>query len=228
MADDEYEYQYDTNEPSTFLVELDLSTLNGIKREVPKRQYNKRRKKAAAGVDEDEEDRDCNLEDDVDHDQDTLAAAEQDSAKAKDTTQILEGDSLNPIVAYKGNFYSCTWHDMIGTNLFYSLPHQGIAHVPLRSTREYNLLGTSRVRLVGQRAKVTERPSARKRQRVDTESALTGPDDGQSKTEAGHVKIDAEIQEQIDFLEKLKAIQRSHQATGHGTSLADHPLPSDV
>jgi hypothetical protein len=235
MADDEYEYQYDTNESTTFLVELDLSTLNGIKREVPKRQYNKRGKKTAAGVNEDDEDLDGNDED-VDRDQDVPTTAESGPAKAKGMVQILESDSLNPMVAYKGNFYSCTWHDMIGTHMFYSLPHQDIAHVPLRSNQDYNLLGTSRVKLVGHRAKVTERPSARKKQRLTTEiasrsklhdSSFTSSDNGQSHTEAGPANVDADIQEQTDFMEKLKAIQKSREATSNGTSHVERLPASD-
>lgn len=234
MEHDEYEYQYDATDTSTFLVELDLSTLNGIKRDMPRKQYNKRRKKAGLGDDEDDEDRDDNVEEDDDVDEAMAGAAEARQKPDKGNLQVLDFDSLNPIVAYKGNFHSCTWHDMIGTNMFYSLPHQGIAHLPLRSTREYSLLGTSRVKLIGQRAKVSERASARKRQRIGDEplsSQQESPGPGQSDNEPRHAKVDSarqEIQEQTSFLEKLMEIQRSRQATSSGTSLVDHRASADA
>ena len=235
MADDGYEYMYDTNETSTFLVELDLSTLNGIKRDVP-RPYYKRRKTARGDAEDDDEER-VVVEDEADLDQPSPTVTEPPPKRAKDL-QILEGDSLNPIVAYKGNFYSCSWHDMIGTNMFYSLPHQGIDHVPMRSTRDYNLLGTSRVKLVGQRAKASETTASRKRQRVGTtaaskqnESTLLGSGVDQSDPEASPVPIDrapTELQEQTTFLQKLAAIQQARQTTSNGTSLVDHQVTSDV
>jgi hypothetical protein len=236
MADDEYEYLYDTNETSTFLVELDLSTLNGIKRDMP-RQYHKRRKYARSGADEDDEDGDGGVEDQADPDQTAPAAEASRPTRAKNDIQILEANSLNPIVSYKGNFYSCTWQDLIGTNMFYSLPHQGIEHVPLRSTRDYDLLGTSRVKLVGQRAKVSEKAASRKRQRVGTEAASkqnesTPPGSGtrQSETEAGTVKSDSmpvETQEQTAFLDKLMAIQSSRQRRT-GNNVVEHQALADA
>jgi hypothetical protein len=216
MEDDEYEYQYDANETSTFLVELDLSTLNGIKRDAPKRRYAKRQRKDDIVLDEAEEPDDGNAEDEADLDQPLLAAPGAQATSSKDSLQILEGDSINPIVAYKGKFYSCTWHDMIGTNMFYSLPQQGVG-----TTRDYDLLGTSRVKLVGQRAKVTEKASSRKKQRVGHET--NSPVPGSAVDSAA-----TERQEQIDFLAKLKAIQESRQTTSNGASLVDHQDPPDA
>ena len=230
MADEEFEYQYDASETSTFLVELDLSTLNGIKRDMPNRKYSNRRRKAAAEVEEDEEERDANDEDDADFDETRPESSEHRQRGVNNTLQFLDLASSNPMVAYKGNFYSCTWHDMIGTNMFYSLPHQGIEHTPERQTRAYNLLGTSRVKLVGQRAKVYETASARKRQRIDNDppvrqntKAALSHGGSQSDAEPRPAKPDSatDAQEQADFLAKLTEIQRSRQTTSDGTSLVD-------
>lgn len=237
MADEEYEYQYDASETSTFLIELDLSTLNGIKREVPNKKYGNRRKAAATEADEDEDDRDGNDEEAADLNEPLPEASSRPPKGVNNNLQILELDSVNPMVAYKGNFYSCAWHDMIGTNMFYSLPHQGIEHTPVRQTRDYNLLGTSRVKIIGQRAKVYETTSARKRQRIDGDSSVRQnteptPNNGASQSDAEPHPAKAnhatEAQEQADFLAKLMEIQRSRQTTSDGTSHVDRNQTATV
>lgn len=231
MADDEYEYEYDTSQTSTFLVEVDLSTLNGIKRDIPVKKYGKRRKEAMNEANDDDEERDDNDDDDAAPDPTAREASGPPQPQANNSLQFLELDRLNPMVAYKGSFYSCAWHDMIGTNMFYSLPHQSIAHTPVRQTREYNLLGTSRVKLVGQRAKVYETTSDRKRQRIDDgpsvrQNANATPN-SQSDADPRPDKANpvAEVQEQANFLAKLADIQRSRQTTSDGTSLVDRDGP---
>lgn len=229
MEDEEFEYQYDAGQTSTILVELDLSTLNGIKRDLPPRKYGSRRKTAATGADEDEDEHDANDED-ADINDTQPEVTEQRQKGITNSLQVLELDSPNPMVAYKGNFYSCAWHDMIGTNMFYSLPHQGIEHTPMRQTRDCNLLGTSRVKLVGQRAKAYETASARKRQRIDNDASVRqdtratlshggSQSDAEPRPAKAHPATDAH--EQADFLAKLMQIQRSRQTTSNGTSLVD-------
>ncbi|ETN39337.1 uncharacterized protein HMPREF1541_05560 [Cyphellophora europaea CBS 101466] len=238
MAEDEYEYQYDANETSTFLVELDLSTLNGINRgNLPKKTDNRRRK-VAPGIDEDDgEDSDSNADSITGPAEDGPDAANHRDRHSKHGLQVLELHSMNPMVSFKGDFYSCAWHDLIGTNMFYSMPHQDIGHAPLRSTKDYNLLGTSRVKLVGQRAKVYEKASARKRQRVDQNPGARQDGNGseevlttQSVVGASLTPADpaSETREQADFLQKLRMIQQSRQTTSNGTSLADRGSSADA
>lgn len=231
MDDDEYEYVYDTNESNTYLVELDLSTLNGIKRENTSKRYQKRRKKAEATAGEDAAGQSSDGEDDqVAGDNDDGNEDESAAKKNQNTFQMLDIDTLNPVIGYKGEFYSCTWHDTIGTELFFTLPHQQVSHPPLRSTKDYQLLGTSRVKLVGQRAKVsakkTNNSHTHKKQRLsesrnshhaslsnkraERDSGAADQSDGEHN--APRPDPQTQVQEQTDFLQKLMQIQQARRS----------------
>ena len=68
---------------------------------------------------------------------------------ASNSLQILDLHSHNPIVSYRNEVYSCTWADMIGSNMFFATP---INQWP-DSEEPVEMLGMSRVRLIGHKAK---------------------------------------------------------------------------
>ena len=70
---------------------------------------------------------------------------------ASNSVQILDFESPNPIVSYQNEVYSCTWSDMIGTNMFFTPQTDPWSE----SEEPVKLLGMSRVRLIGHKAKVT-------------------------------------------------------------------------
>ena len=92
-------------------------------------------------------------------------------------TSILDLDSMNPIVAYKNQLYSCTWVDMIGTNMFFT-PHEEASSLePLKSTPHCDLIGTSRMKLVGRLAKTSKIQKKQNKKRFTTTAAAAEADD---------------------------------------------------
>jgi hypothetical protein len=219
--ENEYEYVYSNDETDTCLIQLDLSTLNDSRHERLKGRdkANARQSKAAAAAQSDGE------TDDIDADEDSNSA--QPTATAKPTStpslQILDLHTQNPIVAHRGAFYSCAWHDLLGTDMFFAPPHQPAleaTHTPLRKTNNYNLLGTSRIRLVGRRAKVsTKRTAASIGTAANKKARLEGVarEASERNNELEH-EADAEdprtaaVRAQTDFLERLRLVQETRQA----------------
>ena len=88
-----------------------------------------------------------------------------------------------------------TW---VGTNMFFNRPGDEVVADALTRTREYELIGTSRIKLVGHLAKVAEIPKGRKRDRSSYE------DEGETNQQ---------IRQQADFLERLMAIKKGRGET---------------
>lgn len=143
---------------------------------------------------------------------------------AKDI-QILDLPGRNPVISYQNQIYHCTWSDMIGTLMFFSKP-EGNPDEALLSTHDYDLINTSRIKLIGQRAKLAGK-SGRKRPRPDNDeqsdgaladgledeadSILNGKSLGEIRT--ANAKINADIKKQAAFLEKLMDVKRSKGET---------------
>lgn len=70
-------------------------------------------------------------------------------APASNSVQILDLHSHNPLVSYRNEVYSCSWADMVGTNMYFvsTINQWPDAEEPVE------MLGMSRVRLVGHKAK---------------------------------------------------------------------------
>lgn len=139
--------------------------------------------------------------------------------------QILELDSRNPVVSYGDQIYSCTWSDLIGTNLFFSGPDDLPLSDDLSTHDKYNFLGTSRIKLVGHRARVTQKPGTKKRGRprnendieeisIDEDEILT-PGKSLGNLRYSNAKVNADIKRQARFLEKLMNVKRAKGDTDH-------------
>ena len=124
--------------------------------------------------------------------------------------EIIELDSHNPLIRYHEQVYSCTWTDMVGTNMFLNRPGDEVVADPLTRTREYDLIGTSRIKLVGHLAKVAEIPKGRKRDRSSYE------DEGET---------DQQTKQQADFLERLMDIKKGRGETDNvAVIFSDKPV----
>ena len=77
-------------------------------------------------------------------------------SEPKDSVQILDLHSPNPLVRYKETLYSCTWTTGHGSSIYVSAP--GVVPGPLRKGRAVDVVGLSRVRLLGREAKVKLKP----------------------------------------------------------------------
>lgn len=111
--------------------------------------------------------------------------------------QILDLPSGNPIAAYGGEVFSCKWTDMIGTTMFLAHPQEVPLYESELATADYDLIGTSRIKLVGTKTKLTS--------------------SHQSSTESGHslgtirrnnARVNADLRKQASFLEQLMNIKK--------------------
>lgn len=153
---------------------------------------------------------------------------EQDDAdlNALSNVQVLDLHTRNPIISYQDHVYSCSWVDMIGTNMFFTQP--GISEdygvQPLLSTDEFDLLGTSTIKLVGHRAYMKKSSKKRARPEDDGEDYTNNAEraelpqqdpEGRSlgTLTRSNPKKNAQIKRQAAFLEKLMEIKdkRGHQ-----------------
>lgn len=135
-----------------------------------------------------------------------------------DNVQILDLHTTNPIMSYRNNIYSCSWVDTIGTNMFFTKHQETPLHEPEIATEDYDLLGTSRIKLVGHRANIAPKPASKKRPYPED----TSRDEIEPQTEQfvpagrslGTIKrtnprINFEIKQQATFLEKLMDVKKA-------------------
>ncbi|OCT46333.1 hypothetical protein CLCR_01275 [Cladophialophora carrionii] len=228
--EDEYEYEYDENETETFFVDIDLSSLNPGARpndgaiSMPRTVTPAKRKidgSSTNTVNPDEPSPDTAGDPTgearvtpMQEPQDTpahVAASDQDRLQPfQSRVQILDLDSVNPIVSYQGEVYSCNWSDMVGTNMFFTYPETIDAAEALRSTDDYSLIGISRIKLVGHRAKIINRPTEGTEAVGDMKNGQ--PRDGNNALNSQSTD-DGIREKQASFLEKLREItQRQREA----------------
>lgn len=199
----------------TFLIDIDLSSLNDVvqsKSLAPRKNL-----KAPKG-------QRTNITPQApDGDEDAVSSRLENNdsvseASTGNVLQILDLDSHNPIISFQDQLYSCQWFDTIGTNMFFShhSPHRIIA--PLRTTDNYDLLGTSRIKLVGHRAKVTPKPNVKKRRRAADDDDSEGGEDVEEGIPEGrslgglvrtNPKTNIQIKKQAKFLEKFMDLKKA-------------------
>jgi hypothetical protein len=132
--------------------------------------------------------------------------------------QILELQSCNPVISYENEIYSCTWSDMIGTNMFFSEHDDDMDVDLLCSTEDYDLLGTSRIKLIGRKAKLTDKPG-RKREYSNTAKDVQDEEmdlrsgKGLGTLRSSNPVINRERKKQAKFLENLMDAKRAKGQT---------------
>jgi hypothetical protein len=218
----------------TFLVDIDLSSLNKTQKasapgsktlKTPKRV-----KTTTISIQPENDDLSGNMTPEVevealgsenqDQIQDTaisdLPGVEETPVPFPINTQILDLNSNNPIISYYDQLYSCIWTDMVGTNMFFSQPDSSAQTQALHSTAEYDLLATSRIKLVGHpitTKKTVQKKRARSEESDGTPSeavqAKEGSPEAQSLGSLPHrnPKANAQIRKQAAFLERLMSIK---------------------
>ncbi|KAK5050633.1 hypothetical protein LTR84_003915 [Exophiala bonariae] len=234
VAENEYEYEYDDNETETFLVDLDVSSLNtAIKSSIAvtakgKKKPKPRSRKVDQNTKTPTPDPDPDPDPEPDEPQNPHGTASPGSAQQTpvnddvreqndvQTTipvsfQALGLHSTNPIISYQDQVYSCTWVDMIGTNMFFTQPGASEDIQPALSTDDCDLLGVSTIKLLGHRTIMKKNPKKRARAEDDEEGHLAGRSLGELTHNSAAKNV--QIKNQATFLEKLMDIksQRGHQ-----------------
>jgi TFIIIC subunit triple barrel domain len=142
--------------------------------------------------------------------------------------QILDLHGQHPVIAYHGQIYRCTWTDLIGTAMFFSKAEPSTNQEALMSTDDFHLINTSRIKLIGQKAKLTGRVGRKRRREVDDElpedvqGDMVQDEDifqGMGKS-LGNIctfnpNTNADIKRQAAFLEKLMDIKRAKGESGY-------------
>lgn len=138
---------------------------------------------------------------------DQASPGSQDSVQPK-SLQVLDLSTGNPIVAYGGEVLSCKWTDMVGTIMFFAYSQD----VPLceseLSTADYDLIGTSRIKLVGTKTKLIPVPQ----QSVSTESTVPAGQ-GLGTIHRNNAKVNADLRKQASFLEQLMNVKKDRGET---------------
>jgi len=139
----EWEYELHPTEKQTYYITLDTSTLNPPTPPKAGRPPISKPRKPASKLTPG-----ANVNTTQPADSSTTAQP----TEPKETVQILDLHSANPLVRYKDSLYSCTWTTDHGSQFFVSTP--GTVPGPLRKGRAVDVVGLSRVRLLGREAKV--------------------------------------------------------------------------
>ncbi|OJD27828.1 hypothetical protein ACJ73_00778 [Blastomyces percursus] len=163
-SDSEYEYEYDYNakekrqptnalfDVQTFYLNLDLTTCNGPIRAPRKRStsiptepittLDSPHAAAQNGGDGKQQDNGP-----ADSDPDT-----RDRHQDQDQVQIMGLHSKNPIISYRNHIFSCSWVDLVGTEMTFSMPEERSTLPRLRQHPDYDLISANRVKVIGQKA----------------------------------------------------------------------------
>ncbi|KAI9876967.1 MAG: hypothetical protein M1823_007181, partial [Watsoniomyces obsoletus] len=123
------------------------------------------------------------------------------------SVQLLDLDTKNPIISFKNEIYECTWTDMIGTNMFFSEPGVVSATEVTQSNKDYAVLGTSRIKLLGDHAKLLK-PDMRKRK-----LSKIAREDAELPNAIGGSAAQNKNSKQADFLESVMAVKRRRRET---------------
>lgn len=205
-----YEYQYDERETETFLVDLDLSSVNptampsNSRKAVNKSSHQNQNGHATrdpieihegpSGEDEPGPGPAGNME--------KMHRGRGRPKHPVKSLQMLDLGIANPIVAYNDQVYDCSWTDMVGTNMFFDMPSGTSSTRSWLSGKDLTLTGTSRIKLVGHRAKLSKADSQKRKHGEMGEDPST---DGRGLPgfKSGNAQNNIDTKKQADFLERL-------------------------
>jgi len=133
-------------------------------------------------------------------DEDNVAIEDSDASVSQDQIQILDLHSRNPIVSYQNQIFSCSWADMIGTELLFTHP-EVVPELPdftyLRRDKDYILVAANSVKILGRKANLISSSGGGK--------AIEGADAGgpvESQQQQGPVPLQ-KTTNQARFLRRL-------------------------
>ena len=207
--DDGYEYQYDETEMETVLVDLDLSSVNPTAKPSNSRKAVNKSSQSHHG----HAPRDLiDIHEGLSEEDGPGAGPATNIEKMQrgrgrpkhpvKSLQMLDLNTANPIVAYNDHVYDCSWTDMVGTNMFFDMPHGTSSTRPWLSDKDLTLTGTSRIKLVGHRARLSKADSQkRKHSDMGEDPSINGR--GLPGFKSGNAQNNIDTKKQADFLERL-------------------------
>jgi hypothetical protein len=167
------------------------------------RNYLNSSKKRKAAADEDFEDDEFSSDGSIEENRRRRKSKKIQSLNIKPRSppanfQLLDLNTPEPCVSYYEHIYSCSWVDMVGTNMFLGQAQQNPTQ-QVHLTPEYHVIGTSRIKLVGERTHMPKLVS-QKRTLDDEEVAHSTRF---ADAFPGSKRRQTEVRQQADFLQKL-------------------------
>lgn len=171
---------------------------------------------AVGEPEEEEEDSDSDL---IDNDPLAKSKPDDEAEENTDTVQILDLESNNPIMSYKGHTFSMTWAENIGTELLFTARDDSNPLPSLRKLKySIDLLACSSARLISQPVKLEPKPHTKVLQQQSS-STTTNTTTPRRRTltnlpiriNLGHkarTEVGPEWRNQAKFLEQLIAIKK--------------------
>ncbi len=207
--DDGYEYQYDDVVTETFLVDLDLLSVNLVaKPSNPHKVLKKSAENHKRQVTDDQIEGNEGLSEEDKPRFEPAGKSEKvqrSRGRPKQTMkslQMLDLDTSNPIVVHDDHLYDCSWIDMIGTNMFFDVSGGTSSTRSASPHRDLALTGTSRIKLVGHRAKLSKADSL-KRKHAGVGGGASADGRGLPGFKSGNAQNNIDIKKQADFLGRL-------------------------
>lgn len=193
-----------------FLVDLDLTTVNRTIRSTTANRH--KRLNDISDKPSSNKRRKVNTKDDQTNTPTQSTSVLQDDANIENvrqqrSLQILDLHTSNPIVSYGGQVFSCSWTDMIGTTMFFGQPRETAFYEAELQTSDFDMIGTSRIKLVGTAAKVTPIPQNGKESKQTDTPARPGQSLGTIRRT--NAKLNADLRKQASFLEQLMNIKKN-------------------
>ncbi|ODM15883.1 hypothetical protein SI65_08724 [Aspergillus cristatus] len=171
-SDSDWEYEYST-ETESFYLNLDLTSVHGPLRPPRRRNASAPNNNNAANEPDADPDPDADAdfsrplettESDANNPARHAAASATASAgaTAQDRLQVLGLHTLNPIVSYQNQVFSCSWAEQIGTELFFTRPDELITTTttgaaendvePLARGKDFDLIAATSAKILGRKA----------------------------------------------------------------------------
>ncbi|EER24003.1 hypothetical protein CPC735_053730 [Coccidioides posadasii C735 delta SOWgp] len=172
-VESDYEYEYDESERETFYINLDLTSCNGPIR--PPRQRSAASSNSLVPLVDMTTSQPGSPVPHSSPNQGQSTGIDPDlEMELQNQIQIMELHSPNPIVSYQNQIFSCSWADQIGTDMMFSLPGDEDDTPALRQNRDFDLVSTTRVKILGQKAHLISGSSSSQAQRMRSGGSSTG------------------------------------------------------
>lgn len=137
------------------------------------------------------------------------AASASASAGAQDRLQILGLHTLNPIVSYQNQVFSCSWAEQIGTELFFTRPDELITTItttgaaendlePLARGKDFDLIAATSAKILGRKANLIS----------SSEPSTTTP-----STSTSNLPKSSMSSNQARFLDRLSSVKQAKGET---------------
>lgn len=139
-----------------------------------------------------------------------------------DKIQVVGLHTHNPIISYRDQLFSCSWADVIGTELLFCASENDPESHSVRQGKGFDLISASRVKILGQKATLASKSGTQGSSTLNPFNAGQN-DQGQGRSQDPTKK--SARSSQSDFLKRLKDAKR---ARGESTLVRRNWNPSNV